>query len=102
MLPMVFTVRVLGLNEAVPHEAAGVQVQTSPTPLFPESNPPVTMSVTVALVPTAILVGAPIVTTIPLPLPPPPQAQLPNAQSAAITIQRVPLFIATLPSLRSS
>jgi multisubunit Na+/H+ antiporter MnhC subunit len=47
-----------GLNEDVPHEAAGVQVQATPSPLFPEVPTGFTMAVTSAVVLTAIVVGA--------------------------------------------
>jgi hypothetical protein len=47
-----------GLNEDVPHEAVGVQVQATPSPLFPEVPTGFTMAVTSALVLTAIVMGA--------------------------------------------
>ena len=78
-----------GLNEVVPQEGAGVQLQV--TPAFLGSS--VTVATTFAVAPTTILAGAVVITTSrPVELLP-PQAALPTVQSATRTVKRFPRFI---------
>jgi hypothetical protein len=88
----------LGAKENDPHATAGVQAQI--TPAFAGSL--VTVATTVAVELTARLVGAMEIVTASgflLLLPQPP---LIHEKSATKIIQRVPRFIACLPSLRTS
>jgi hypothetical protein len=89
----------LGLKEDDPHATAGVQPQI--TPAFAGSL--VTVATTLSVELTAKVVGAiEIVTASGFLLLLPPQLALLHAQNATKTIQRVPRFIAGLPSLRTS
>lgn len=90
-----------GLNEVIPHEAAGVQFQV--TPPFIESL--ATVATRLPVVPTTIVVGAVVILTLSVGgglcdagvlL----QAASPSAQSRMRTIQRIPRFMAFLPLLR--
>jgi hypothetical protein len=81
-----------GLNEVVPQDGAGAQLQV--TPAFLGSS--VTVATTFAVAPTAMVAGAVVITIsrpVELLLLPPPHAALPTAQSATRTIKRFPRFI---------
>jgi hypothetical protein len=88
----------LGLKENDPHATAGVQAQS--TPAFVGSL--VTAATTLPLELTARVVGAIEIVTVIGFLLLLPQPALLHAKSATKAIQRVPRFIAGLPSLRTS